>query len=138
MSRGQIATDGAPRAIGPYAQAVLDGGLLWCSGQVALDPATGAFVAPGTDETAARAQTVRVLENLRAVLAAGGATPADVVKCTVYLADMAHFAAMNEEYARFFGTVAPPARATVQVSRLPKDALVEIDCVARPSARPQD
>ncbi len=133
-TRRQIATSGAPKAIGPYAQAVLVDGWLWCSGQVALDPATGNLVTEGLDEAAARKQTVRVLENLRAVLAAGGAAPADVVRCTVYLADIAHFAAMNEEYGRFFGTERPPARATVEVSRLPKGALVEIDCVARVAA----
>lgn len=132
MTRKQISTDGAPKAIGPYVQAVLDGGFLWCSGQIALDPATGALVAEGADEACARAQTERVLENLRAVLAAGGASPADAVRCTVYLKDMSHFAAVNEVYGRFFGTTAPPARATVEVSRLPKGALVEIDCVARP------
>jgi 2-iminobutanoate/2-iminopropanoate deaminase len=131
MSRRQVATDGAPRAIGPYAQAVLVDGWLWCSGQIGLDPATGVLVTDGLDEGAARTQTVRVLENLRAVLAAGGASSTDVVKCTVYLADIAHFAIVNEEYGRFFGTERPPARATVEVSRLPKGALVEIDCVAR-------
>lgn len=131
MTRRQIATDGAPRAIGPYAQAVLVDGWLWCSGQIGLDPATGVLVTDGLDEGAARAQCRRVLANLGAVLAAAGASPADVVRCTVYLADIAHFAAVNEEYAAFFGTERPPARATVEVSRLPKGALVEIDCVAR-------
>lgn len=129
--RRQIVSPDAPKAIGPYAQAVLVDGWLWCSGQIALDPATGNLVTDGLDEAAARKQAVRVLDNLRAVLAAGGATAADVVRCTVYLADISHFAAVNEEYARFFGTERPPARATVEVSRLPKGALVEIDCVAR-------
>ena len=132
--RRQIASPGAPKAIGPYAQAVLVDGWLWCSGQIALDPVSGHMVADGLDEAAARAQAVRVLANLSAVLTAGGATPADVVRCTVYLADISHFAAVNEEYARFFGTENPPARATVEVSRLPKGALVEIDCVARVAA----
>lgn len=136
MTRKQISTDGAPKAIGPYAQAVLDGGWLWCSGQIALDPASGTVVSPGTDAAAARAQTVRVLANLNAVLAAGGAKPADVVRCTVFLANMDHFSVVNEEYGRFFGTEAPPSRATVQVARLPRDVLVEIDCVARPSGPP--
>lgn len=131
MTRRTVATDGAPKAIGPYVQAVLADGWLWCSGQIALDPSGGALVAPGRDEASAREQTRRALENIRAVLAAGGASPADVVRCTVYLADLAHFQAVNEEYGRFFGTEAPPARATVQVARLPRDALVEIDCVAR-------
>ncbi len=115
----------APAAIGPYAQAVAVGGFLFTSGQVALDPASGALV-PGD----AAAQTRRVLENLRAVLAAGGCRPADVVKTTVFLLDMNDFAGMNEVYGAFF---APhkPARSTVQVARLPKDARVEIECVAR-------
>jgi reactive intermediate/imine deaminase len=132
MTRQQIATAEAPKAIGPYAQAVLVDGWLWCSGQIALDPATGHIVDEGgTDEGAARHQTQQVLRNLRAVLAAGGATPADVVKCTVYLADLAHFGVVNEEYGECFGTERPPARATVQVARLPRHVLVEIDCVAR-------
>jgi 2-iminobutanoate/2-iminopropanoate deaminase len=132
MTRQQIATQDAPKAIGPYAQAVLCDGWLFCSGQIALDPATGQIVSDGaTDETAARRQTQQVLRNLRAVLAAGGAAPADVVKCTVFLADLAHFGAVNEEYGEFFGTDHPPARATVQVARLPRNVLVEIDCVAR-------
>jgi reactive intermediate/imine deaminase len=130
-NRTTIATDAAPAAIGPYAQAVLVDGWLWCSGQIALDPANGRIVAPGDDAAAAREQTVRVLENLRAVLAAAGGTPADAVRCTVYLANLEHFGAVNEVYGAFFGTTAPPARACVQVSRLPRDVLVEIDCVAR-------
>lgn len=130
-ARRTIATDRAPQAIGPYAQAVVADGWLWCSGQIPLDPATGTVVGQGRDEAAARAQTRRVLENLRAVVEAAGASFADVVKCTVYLADLGHFQAVNEEYGRAFGTVAPPARATVQVARLPRDVLVEIDCVAR-------
>lgn len=119
-----LQTDGAPKAIGPYSQAVLSGGVVWCSGQVALDPATGVLVAG--DITA---QTQRALANLTAVLAAAGCTPADVVRCTVFLVDMAHFAAMNAEYAKVF-VKSPPSRSTVAVARLPKDALVEIDCVA--------
>ena len=127
-----VSTAGAPKAIGPYSQAVLVDGWLWCSGQVGLDPASGRLVSEGLDEASCRTQTRRVLDNLVAVLAAGGATPRDVVKCTVYLADIAHFTAMNEEYARVFPPdAAPPARATVEVARLPKGALVEIDCVAR-------
>jgi 2-iminobutanoate/2-iminopropanoate deaminase len=130
MDRKTIATDGAPGAIGPYSQAVLAGGWLWCSGQIALNAATGMLVGEGRDADAARAQTRQVLMNLRAVVEEAGATLADVVKCTVFVADMDHFAAVNEVYAEFF-TAAPPARATVEVSRLPKDVLVEIDCVAR-------
>ena len=130
--KAAIATDNAPKAIGPYSQAVLVDGWLWCSGQVALDPKTTQLVHEGLDEVSARAQARQVLTNLQAVVIAGGATFKDVVKCTVYLADIAHFAAVNEVYAEFFGKDgSPPARATVEVSRLPKGALVEIDCVAR-------
>ena len=115
----------APAAIGPYSQAIRSGDLLYTSGQVALDPASGALVAGD-----AAAQTRRVMENLRAVLAAAGCGPQHVLKTTVFLLDMADFAAMNEVYGAFF---APhkPARSTVQVARLPKDARVEIECVAR-------
>lgn len=131
-ARKVVATEKAPKAIGPYSQAVAVDGWLWCSGQVALDPKTGVLLGEGADEAAARAQARQVLTNLRAVVEAGGATFADVVKCTVYLADMGHFAAVNEVYAEFFGKDGPPpARATVEVSKLPKGALVEIDCVAR-------
>lgn len=131
-ARKVVSTDGAPKAIGPYSQAVLADGWLWCSGQIALDPATGKIVHEGTDEASARAQARQVLTNLAAVVAAGGATFADVVKCTVYLKDMAHFAAVNEVYGEFFPAAgSPPARATVEVSKLPRGVLVEIDCVAR-------
>ena len=129
--RKTIATTEAPAAIGPYAQAVLADGWLWCSGQIAIDPETGDLVCAGTDEQTARIQTRQVLTNLSAVLRAGGCTRLDVVKCTVFVANMDHFAAINEEYSAFFGTDAPPARATVEVRRLPKDVLVEIDCTAR-------
>ena len=120
-----IQSSGAPRAIGPYSQAILADGWLYCSGQVPLDPAAGEVVPGGVEE-----QTRRALENLRAVIAEAGGTMADVVKTTVYLQDLGEFAAMNEVYAGFFGE-APPARATVQVARLPLDVRVEIDCVAR-------
>ena len=127
-----IATTSAPKAIGPYSQAVVCDGWLWCSGQIALDPATMQIVHEGLDEASARAQARQVLTNLSAVVSAAGATFADVVKCTVYLADIAHFGAVNEVYAEFFPpSASPPARATVEVSRLPKGVLVEIDCVAR-------
>ena len=130
--RRVIATASAPKAIGPYSQAIVCDGWLWCSGQIALDPATGHVVHEGLDESSARAQARQVLTNLSAVVAAAGATFADVVKCTVYLADIAHFTAVNEVYAEFFPPASsPPARATVEVSRLPKGVLVEIDCVAR-------
>ncbi len=129
--RKTIATPEAPAAIGPYSQAVLTDGWLWCSGQIPLDPESGELLGAGSDENAARVQTRQVLTNLSAVLRAGGCTRLDVVKCGVFVANMDHFGAINEEYAAFFGTDAPPARATVEVARLPKDVLVEIDCVAR-------
>jgi reactive intermediate/imine deaminase len=130
--RRAISTASAPKAIGPYSQAVVCDGWLWCSGQIALDPATGHVVHEGLDEASARAQARQVLTNLAAVVSAAGAKLADVVKCTVYLADIAHFPAVNEVYAEFFpASASPPARATVEVSRLPKGVLVEIDCVAR-------
>lgn len=117
--------DGAPRAIGPYSQAVSADGWLFTSGQVGLDPATGELV-PGGFEAQAR----RVFENLRAVLAAGGCGFDDVVKATVYLADMADFATLNGIYSEAFGAHRP-ARSTVQAAALPKGARVEIDLVAR-------
>lgn len=119
-----LATANAPAAIGPYSQGVKANGLLFLSGQVALDPASGQLVAGDI-----RAQTERVLKNLEAVLEAGGSSLAAVVKTTVYLADLNDFAAMNEVYARFFPAPAP-ARATVEVARLPRDARVEIDLIA--------
>ncbi len=115
---------GAPDAIGPYSQAVVAGELVFTSGQIALDPATGAMV-PGD----VKEQTRRVLENLKAVLGAAGTRLDRVVKTTVYLADMNEFSAMNEAYAEYFGAW-KPARSTVQAARLPKDARVEIDVVA--------
>ena len=125
--RDTIRTDGAPKAIGPYSQAVLVDGWLYCSGQSPLDPATGALVGEGDPE----AQAARVLENLKAVVAAAGGSLKDAVKCTIYLKDMGSFARVNEVYARYFPADAPPARATVEVARLPRDVLVEIDLVAR-------
>jgi len=119
-----IATDGAPKAIGPYSQAVAAGELIFCAGQVALDPASGDSVTGDV-----RAQTERVLENLSAVLAAAGSDLRHVVKTTVYLTDFNDFAAMNEVYAARFGDHRP-ARATVGVSALPKGFRVEIECVA--------
>jgi 2-iminobutanoate/2-iminopropanoate deaminase len=126
-AKQSISTPHAPAAIGPYSQAVRVGDFLYTSGQVALDPATGQMVSGGIE-----AQTVRVLENLKAVLEAVGASLGDVFKTTVFLKDMNDFAAMNAIYGRYFapeGTVAP-ARSTVEVARLPKDALVEIEVVA--------
>jgi 2-iminobutanoate/2-iminopropanoate deaminase len=120
-----IATDGAPKAIGPYSQAVSDGGFLFASGQVPLDPATGELVTGGFE-----AGVERVFDNLEAVLAAAGCRLDDVVKTTVYLLRMSDFAAMNAVYAKRFGNHRP-ARSTVAVAELPKGAAVEIDVVAR-------
>ena len=119
-----IATDGAPKAIGPYSQAIAAGELIFCAGQVALDPASGDSVTGDV-----RVQTERVLDNLTAVLAAAGSDLRHVVKTTVYLTDFTDFAAMNEVYAKRFGDHRP-ARATVGVSALPKGLRVEIECVA--------
>jgi 2-iminobutanoate/2-iminopropanoate deaminase len=122
-----ISTAKAPAAIGPYSQAVRVGDFIYTSGQVALDPATGQIVSGGIE-----AQTTRVLENLHAVLEAAGASLGQVFKTTVFLKDMNDFAAMNAIYGKYFapeGTIAP-ARSTVEVARLPKDALVEIEVIA--------
>jgi 2-iminobutanoate/2-iminopropanoate deaminase len=119
-----IATDGAPKAIGPYSQAIAAGELVFCAGQVALDPASGDSVTGDV-----KVQTERVLDNLSAVLAAAGSDLRHVVKTTVYLTDFNDFAAMNEIYAKRFGDHRP-ARATVGVSALPKGLRVEIECVA--------
>jgi 2-iminobutanoate/2-iminopropanoate deaminase len=119
-----ISSPNAPKAIGPYSQAVRAGQLLFLSGQVPIDPATGQMI-----DGDIAAQTRRVFENLGAVLEAGGRSFADVVRTTVFLADMNDFAAMNEVYGQYF-TEPFPARATVQVARLPKDARVEIDLIA--------
>ena len=126
-TRTAIATKGAPAAIGPYSQAVVApaGQLVFCSGQIALDPVTGEMVGAGD----VRAQTERVLENLGAVLAAAGASFASVVKTTIFLADLQDFGNVNEIYARYFPSQ-PPARATVQAAGLPRGALVEIDAIA--------
>lgn len=119
-----ISTQAAPAAIGPYAQAVVGGGLLYCSGQIALDPGSGALVDGGVE-----AEVRQVLANLGAVLAAAGSGPEYVLKATLYLVDMADFAVVNEIYGAWLGD-ARPARATVAVAALPKGARVEIDAVA--------
>ncbi len=119
-----VATERAPRAIGPYSQAVRSGNFLFASGQIPIDPATGEFVAGGITE-----QTEQVMRNVSAILEAAGADLQQVVKTTVFLADMDDFTAMNEVYGRFFGED-PPARATVQATRLPRDARVEIEAIA--------
>ncbi|QEY31325.1 RidA family protein [Synechococcus sp. RSCCF101] len=121
-----VQTERAPAPVGPYSQAVRAGGWLHCSGQIPLDPASGAMVGEGDVE----AQTRQVLSNLTAVLAAAGASPDQVVRTTVFLVDLADFARVNAIYAEVFQGPVPPARACVQVAALPKGAAVEIDCVA--------
>ena len=124
MPLDTISTTGAPRAIGPYSQAISVNGFVYTAGQVALDPATGELVPGGVVE-----QTTRALENLRAILAASGTSLSQVVKTTVFLVDMADFGAMNEVYAGAFGSHRP-ARSTVAVAALPKGARVEIEVIA--------
>ncbi len=122
--REVIATAEAPQAIGPYSQAIRAQGLIFTSGQIALDPATAQIVAGDVS-----AQTDRVLRNLTAILQASGSSLEKVLRCTVFLKNMGDFAAMNEVYGRYFKQT-PPARSTVEVARLPKDVLVEIDVIA--------
>jgi 2-iminobutanoate/2-iminopropanoate deaminase len=120
----EIQTDKAPKAIGPYSQGIIAGGFIFCSGQIPLDPQTGSVVAGGIEE-----QARQVLKNMSAILEAAGSSLDLAVKCTVFLQDMNDFAAMNKVYAEFFK--APyPARAAVQVARLPKDVKIEIECMA--------
>ena len=126
MTVKAITTSAAPAPVGPYNQAVLAGGWLYCSGQIPLDPDTGAMVGNGD----VAAETRQVLKNLTAVLQEAGATPAQVVRTTVFLADLGDFQTVNELYAEVFGDGVSPARACVQVAALPKGARVEIDCVA--------
>ncbi len=119
-----VLTNRGPKPIGPYSQAIKANGFLFVSGQVALDPATGEFSGVNIQQ-----QTERVLENLKAILEASGVSLTHVVKTTVFLKNIGDFAAMNEIYAKYF-TLAPPARSTIEVARLPKDALVEIELLA--------
>lgn len=128
QNKTAIATNEAPAAIGPYSQAIRIGDTLFASGQIGLDPATGQLVSGGIAE-----QTTRVLENIKAVLAAAGLNMAHVVKTTVFLKSMNEFSAMNEIYAKYLAPegVVPPARSTIAVAALPKDALVEIEVIAR-------
>jgi 2-iminobutanoate/2-iminopropanoate deaminase len=127
MSKVVVTTEAAPAAIGPYSQAVCVGNLVFTAGQIPLDPSTQQVVASGIAE-----QTVQVLENLKAILEAAGSDLSRVVKATVFLTDLGDFTAMNAVYAEYLGGngAAPPARSTVQVSRLPKDVLVEIELIA--------
>ena len=122
--RSPVNSNGAPKAIGPYSQAIKANGLIFASGQIALDPVTGQVVGGGIRE-----QTERVLNNLKAVVESAGSSLERVIKTTVFLADINDFAEMNEVYARFFGNE-PPARSTVEVSRLPRDVKVEIELIA--------
>jgi 2-iminobutanoate/2-iminopropanoate deaminase len=124
-SKQRISTNHAPAAMGPYSQGIRSGNLLFTAGQVGLDPATGKLVEGGIQE-----QTRRVLDNVSAILEAAGASFDDVVKTTVFLSDIANFAAMNEIYKQYFGSDSPPARSTVQVAALPLGALVEIETMA--------
>ena len=126
MPAQAITTAAAPAPVGPYNQAVLAGGWLYCSGQIPLDPSSGEMVGNGD----VAAETQQVLKNLMAVLNEAGASPADVVRTTVFLADLGDFQTVNGLYADVFGEGVSPARACVQVSALPKGARVEIDCVA--------
>lgn len=123
-----VSTDNAPKAIGPYTQAIIHNGIAYLSGQIPLDPATGQVIEGGIAE-----QTERVFENLKAVLEASGSSLDAVLKTTVYLRDIADFPKMNEVYGRFF-TAAPPARSTIQAAALPRNAMVEIDAIAAVTA----
>ena len=125
MKHRIIATPDAPAAIGPYSQAVSANGTTYCSGQIALDPATGAVV-----EGDVRAQAEQVMKNLLAVLHAAGHGVEDIVRCTIFLVDMGDFAAVNEVYAKYFTGDTPPSRACVAAAQLPRGARVEIDCIA--------
>lgn len=124
MSKKIVTTAKAPAAIGPYSQAVVHRGTAYLSGQIPIDPATGQVVEGGIE-----AQTERVLENLKGLLEACGATLADVLKVTVYLRDLGEFARMNEVFARYFAED-PPARATIEAARLPRDVRIEVDAIA--------
>jgi 2-iminobutanoate/2-iminopropanoate deaminase len=119
-----VLTDRGPKPIGPYSQAIKSGGLLFLSGQISIDPKTGEVIADSVAQ-----QTARVLENVKGIVEAAGSSMNHVVKTTVFLKNMADFSAMNEVYARYF-SAAPPARSTVEVARLPKDVLVEIEAIA--------
>lgn len=125
MDKTVISTPLAPSAIGPYSQGIRSGNFLFVSGQIPIDPSTGKLI----DDKGIGAQTRRVLENLQAIVSAAGASMESIVKTTVFLEDMNDFAEMNSVYAEFFRST-PPARATVEVSRLPRDVSIEIDCIA--------
>jgi len=124
MNKYEVKTDKAPAPVGPYSQAIIAGDFVFCSGQIALDPATGELVTGDIKQ-----ETVRVMENLKAVLGEAGCTMEHVVKTTIYLRNMNDFATVNAVYATYFGEIAP-ARGTVEVARLPKDVNVEVECIA--------
>ncbi|NCP84377.1 MAG: RidA family protein [Bacteroidetes bacterium] len=124
MSKQIVQSDEAPKALGPYSQAVIYNGLVYCSGQIGLNPKTGEFAGNTVSE-----QAEQVMKNLEAVLSEAGSNFANVLKCTIFLADMSDFAVVNEIYGKFF-KINPPARETVAVKTLPKNALVEIGCMA--------
>jgi 2-iminobutanoate/2-iminopropanoate deaminase len=132
MKKEIISSKAAPKAIGPYSQAVRAGDLLFISGQIAIDPAIGAI-----EETGIEAQTRRVLQNLGAILSEANLAPADVVKATIFLKNMADFPLVNEIYASVFN-MEPPARETVEAARLPKDALIEISAIAYYSSKKEE
>jgi 2-iminobutanoate/2-iminopropanoate deaminase len=125
MDKQVISTSLAPSAIGPYSQAVRAGNLVFVSGQIPIDPASGKII----DDNTIQAQTRRVLQNLTAIVMAAGGSLESIVKTTVYLRDMSEFAEMNAVYAEFF-RMRPPARATIEAARLPRDVSIEIDCIA--------
>ena len=124
-NKSVISTPNAPSAIGPYSQAIRAGNMLFVSGQIPIDPETGKLI----EDTAIKAQTRRVLDNMFAIVRAAGASPENIVRTTVFLKDMNDFAEMNTAYTEYFQS-APPARSTVQAARLPRDVSVEIDCIA--------
>ena len=125
MDKQAVSTSLGPSAIGPYSQAIRAGNLVFVSGQIPIDPATGKII----DDKTIQAQTRRVLQNLTAIVMAAGGSIDSIVKTTVYLRDMSEFAEMNAVYAEFFG-MRPPARATIEAARLPRDVSIEIDCIA--------
>ncbi len=124
MNKREVRTTNAPEPVGPYSQAVIAGGFVFCSGQIALDPRTGELINNDIES-----ETAQVMENLKAVLESAGSSLDRVVKTTIFLKDMSDFARVNEVYGSCFGEI-PPARATVQAASLPKNANVEIDCIA--------
>ena len=126
MKKAIVQSSDAPEALGPYSQAVTAQGMVYCSGQIAIDPASGQLIAGGVED-----QTHQIMKNLKAVLKEAGSSLDEAIKCTVYLKDMANFAPFNAVYGEYFSASSAPARATVEVSALPLDVDVEIDCIAQ-------